>query len=144
MRRLLSEGGSKEMNSELESRRSKGGRRRLRPSWAAGSGGRAAPLRKTTMAERSEAAAATEGRAGPAPAPAATAARAPLGRRPPAGSLRLAAFLPAVRPSFRPEGPGGPPALAAGRRRPACARPAAAFPLRQLVPAREAEGHVLC
>lgn len=127
MRRLLSEGGSKEMNSELESRRSKGGRRRLRPSWAAGSGGRAAPLRKTTMAERSEAAAATEGRAGPAPAPAATAARAPLGRRPPAGSLRLAAFLPAVRPSFRPPAPRAPAARPPSQRA-AAAPPALAPP----------------
>lgn len=123
MRRLLlSEGGSREMNSELDSIRSKGGRGRRRLSPAAGPGVRAAPLRRTTMAVR------RRDRAGPAPASAATARADPPS---PPGSLRLAAFLP----SFRlPRGPRQLPRRRAadprGGRRDTLrhALPAAAFP----------------
>lgn len=77
---LLSVGASREMNSELESRRSKGGRRQ-RLSRAAMRGGRAALLRRTTMARGTR----------------------PRARRPraPPGSLRRAPCL-ALRSPLRP------------------------------------------
>lgn len=148
MRRwLLSEGGSKEMNSELESMRSKGGRRR-RQSRAAGPAGRAVPLRRTTMAERWR----------PAPAPRAILPPRPARLRlpsrpalPPYPSACTALLLPAP-----PEGRSGSPAAAAPPPPPHCspsrrlaARGSAPprsprgrlFP-RQLVPAPAAEDHV--
>lgn len=93
---LLREGGSKEINSELESSRSKGGRRQ-RLSRAAMRGGRAALLRRTTMA-RGDTDPHPPGRARrpdpsaalpPAPLVPAAAAPGPRGGRT-RGALRLA------------------------------------------------------
>lgn len=115
MRRLLSVGGSREMNSELESMMSKRGRRR--PSRAAGLGGRAAlPLRTTMGARGTETE--TGSRTGTASAPAA-AARAPFAHRlPPDPS----ASLPSARRALRPPAPRG------------------RWSLRQLVPAQAGGG----
>lgn len=98
---LLSVGASREMNSELESRRSKGGRRQ-RLSRAAMRGGQAALLRRTTIAR------------GTRPAPAGRARRPDLSAAlPPARSAPPAAAAPgphggsergALRPAPQPFG----------------------------------------